>query len=531
MKKTTAWSVSGMDWYGLRIFAGLFSLTLILLFYIPTVHARQTFHIDNETDYYCSDVQWSEKSHEYVGFKTKATHKYLFRGTWPQLVCEAGSGSNCWYRNWAIEVSGIYNEETDIFSENVSFRLGTWKIEFLTNGQSTLDPWLAPTWAISDFTAQCIRNELNGASVGVVPYPEIPPIFFTRCVFSATERSALEKEEPVTASCTENQIKAKPTVVTPTPSQFFGDYNDAYVAVEMPCLPLNPDSSENGFHYILEEKIVEKNGDEYWLPMCNPCSIEMDPSEYHYVTKGLKKLTLERAGKYRIKLNQQVRTGTNLVASDYTDWINFSAGFGMPAVAQQGKTAIQIHTPPSVNLAPVKPLATSANKLVVQQTGAINPVGNPPIQQPSAPAPGAVKLGGATPAQTPGAVSSAGAVLGGAGCSVNVTGPAANQTCYVKGTCPVTWDTSKIKNYGSVFLHVVQIDAQHPQGWEGGGFPVPNNGSYQWVVPENVGPLTGATYQIKVVTPDQKCSGKSKPFNIKNKLMQTPAQKPVLLKK
>jgi hypothetical protein len=103
-------------------------------------------------------------------------------------------------------------------------------------------------------------------------------------------------------------------------------------------------------------------------------------------------------------------------------------------------------------------------------------------------------------------------------CEINVTKPVYNQWCYINKSCPVEWDTSNIKNWGSVFLIVVQIDAAHIEGWEGGGYPVPNTGNYQWIVPANVGPLANTIYQIKVITPDHKCSGKSRVFGIKEKL-------------
>jgi hypothetical protein len=105
-------------------------------------------------------------------------------------------------------------------------------------------------------------------------------------------------------------------------------------------------------------------------------------------------------------------------------------------------------------------------------------------------------------------------------CDIRVTSPVYNQYCHINQACPIAWDTSNIKNQGSVFLIVVQIDAQHIGGVEGGGYPVSNTGNYQWIVPENVGPLTDITsptttiYQIKVITPDHECSGKSSVFNI-----------------
>lgn len=99
-------------------------------------------------------------------------------------------------------------------------------------------------------------------------------------------------------------------------------------------------------------------------------------------------------------------------------------------------------------------------------------------------------------------------------CLISVTSPTLNQQCYVKQTCPIAWDPSGIQNYATVFLHVIQIDAQHPQGWEGGGYPVANTGNYPWVIPENIGPLTGTSYRIRVVTPDRKCSGRSAAFTI-----------------
>lgn len=104
-------------------------------------------------------------------------------------------------------------------------------------------------------------------------------------------------------------------------------------------------------------------------------------------------------------------------------------------------------------------------------------------------------------------------------CQINVTNPTIQTWCYINQVCPVIWDTSNMPSGGSVFLHVIQVDAEHPSGWEGGGYPVPNTGNYQWIVPENVGPLDGsAFYVIKVITPDQKCSGLSEGFGIKRKL-------------
>jgi len=115
-------------------------------------------------------------------------------------------------------------------------------------------------------------------------------------------------------------------------------------------------------------------------------------------------------------------------------------------------------------------------------------------------------------------------------CDIKVTSPAYNQYCYINHACPIAWDTTNIKNWNSVFLIVIQIDSAHIEGVEGGGYPVPNTGNYQWIVPENVGPLTDTTntiYQIKVITPDHECSGKSSVFNITKRIVlpKLPVQK------
>lgn len=107
---------------------------------------------------------------------------------------------------------------------------------------------------------------------------------------------------------------------------------------------------------------------------------------------------------------------------------------------------------------------------------------------------------------------------------INVSSPVGNQTYYVNKPCTIKWNTSNIKNHGTVFLYVVQYDAQHrDSGWEGGGFPVSNTGSYQWVIPANVGPMSVAgfdmvVYAVKIVTPDKRCVGQSGQFLIKKKL-------------
>ena len=104
-------------------------------------------------------------------------------------------------------------------------------------------------------------------------------------------------------------------------------------------------------------------------------------------------------------------------------------------------------------------------------------------------------------------------------CHINVTNPTLNTTCYINQPCPVTWDTSNIKNYGTVFLSVIQWDIEHLGGdFEGGGYPVSNTGNYQWTVPENVGPLNNTAYIVKIVTPDHKCEGQSPAFGIKMKI-------------
>jgi len=104
---------------------------------------------------------------------------------------------------------------------------------------------------------------------------------------------------------------------------------------------------------------------------------------------------------------------------------------------------------------------------------------------------------------------------------ISVSSPVAGKTYFVNQPCAVTWDTSNINNYGTVFLSVVQYDVGHLEGWEGGGFPVSNTGNYQWVIPANVGP-TGlndwTVYGIKIVTPDHRCAGQSGHFDIKIKM-------------
>jgi hypothetical protein len=104
-------------------------------------------------------------------------------------------------------------------------------------------------------------------------------------------------------------------------------------------------------------------------------------------------------------------------------------------------------------------------------------------------------------------------------CSITVTDPRVSSTCYINQSCLIKWDTSNIKNYGSVFLSVIQLDIEHINAdFEGGGFPVSNTGSYQWTVPANVGPLKDTAYIIKIVTPDHICVGQSPAFNIKMKI-------------
>jgi len=350
MKTTVAWSVSGRRKYGMRALVYLLGSILFLIFVSAATYAKQTFGPPAHEDLYdCTKVQWLQKDHKYVGFPFKSKHSYFFRGKWPQPACavadcfnpnwdpECSNNQSCFTQHWDIEVKGLYNEETDRFNENVTIKgnipthgggfIGVER-RFIVDGKMSLDPWLFPTHALSEITSRCTIDRWTspqGSADQPRVYREDPPIFFSRCAFTAEERGALGKEKPVPLTCTDSQIKAKPKVVAPVPNQRFGDFEDAYAAVEMPCLPPMPDSAANGFNYILEEKIVENDGAQYWLPFCNPCSIKMDPSKYHYVSKGLKKLNLERAGDYRIKFNQQVQTQANLLAGDYTDWIYFSA--------------------------------------------------------------------------------------------------------------------------------------------------------------------------------------------------------------
>ena len=337
MKTAVSWSVSDRRKYGMRALVYLLGSLLFLIFISAAAYAKQTFGPPaHEDPYDCTKVQWLQKDHKYVGFPHKSEHQYFFRGKWLQPACDA-EGDSCFTQHWDVEVQGLYNEETDRFNENVTItgNIATHgggfiniQRRFLVDGKMSLDPWIFPTHAVSDFTSKCTLDRWKN-SQGTVdqphPYFEIPPIFFSRCAFTAEERGALGKEKPVPLTCTDNQIKAKPTVVFPTPNQNFNDYKDAYAEVKMPCLPPMPDSTANGFNYILEEKIVEIDGSESWLPFCNPCRIAMVPSQYNYVSKGLKKLNLERPGHYRIKVNQQVQTQATLLAGDYTDWIYFSA--------------------------------------------------------------------------------------------------------------------------------------------------------------------------------------------------------------
>lgn len=104
-------------------------------------------------------------------------------------------------------------------------------------------------------------------------------------------------------------------------------------------------------------------------------------------------------------------------------------------------------------------------------------------------------------------------------CYIEVTSPHLNTICYINEPCSITWDTSNINNYGSVFLSVIQWDIEHFNGnFEGGGFPVSNMGNYSWTVPVNVGPLNNTAYIIKITTPDHKCVGQSPAFGIKMKI-------------
>lgn len=100
---------------------------------------------------------------------------------------------------------------------------------------------------------------------------------------------------------------------------------------------------------------------------------------------------------------------------------------------------------------------------------------------------------------------------------VPVSKPSYNQRCRVGAPCAIAWDTASLAGYATVFLHIQQIDVQHPNGVEGGGFPVANNGSYDWVVPENFSPVENSGYRIHLVTPDHACSGVSALFTVSGK--------------
>ena len=103
-------------------------------------------------------------------------------------------------------------------------------------------------------------------------------------------------------------------------------------------------------------------------------------------------------------------------------------------------------------------------------------------------------------------------------CHITVTNSQRDAICYINQPCPITWDTSNISNYGSVFLSVIQWDTEHFNGdFEGQKYPVSNTGNYQWTVPANVGPLNNTAYIIKIITSDYKCEGQNKPFGIKMK--------------
>jgi len=104
---------------------------------------------------------------------------------------------------------------------------------------------------------------------------------------------------------------------------------------------------------------------------------------------------------------------------------------------------------------------------------------------------------------------------------ITVSNPVGNNVYYINEACPIRWDTSKIKNYGTVFLYVIQYDMQHLDGWEGGGFPVSNTGNYQWIIPANIGPIEYTMYAIKVVTQDKRCVGMCGKFTVKIKIKKT----------
>ena len=107
---------------------------------------------------------------------------------------------------------------------------------------------------------------------------------------------------------------------------------------------------------------------------------------------------------------------------------------------------------------------------------------------------------------------------------IRVNSPTSGQTCYINSQCTINWDASTISNYGTVFVSLVQYDIEHINGWEGGGFPVRNTGSYEWVIPTNVGPTKlentagSVVYVVKITSGDGRCVGQGTQFHIKNKL-------------
>jgi hypothetical protein len=114
-------------------------------------------------------------------------------------------------------------------------------------------------------------------------------------------------------------------------------------------------------------------------------------------------------------------------------------------------------------------------------------------------------------------------------CYITVNTPYYNTICYLNQLCLITWDTTNIKNHRTVYLSLIQWDLEHINAdYEGPEFPVPNTGSFRWIVPENVGPLLnyGAPYPVgyilKITTPDRKCIGQSSAFVIKKMTINKP---------
>ncbi len=269
---------------------------------------------------------------------------YYAAGTATNPNIGMGIGRGQWLENVHIctPIVSSYADPNHIYNcSSVGIHDLSQRERYFKKGDASEDPWIsegpvstvdvngdpAPDPLIfGHLFSTCFLNPPGAVNNSY--HPPCPPMW-SSCAYSAQERTNLRT---ALGTCT-NDIAVRPPTIRLTFDDGSGHFNspqDASVLLTVECLPSSIDINSQKNRFQLQVQKKEWDNEIYgffWYDINKEYLPDMDLWVEQQNGTGGVNLRLSVAGHYRVRAKSIIRTNTtDVVASEYGDWLEFTAG-------------------------------------------------------------------------------------------------------------------------------------------------------------------------------------------------------------